>query len=99
LSEAAAELKRIVVTGLDRGSAPHSRQTVSQTSLWQLGRVVVSVFDAIESQSVVVSPRDSGVANTGATTRLSTAPTGTPWTVIFCSQVLLLQLQSCTMRV
>jgi hypothetical protein len=88
--------KRIIVTGLDVSSAPHSRQTVSQTSLWQQGTIVVTVFEANETQAIA-SPHGNNSTNFAATeassTASSTALNSSLCTVIFCYQVIDTSLQ------
>jgi hypothetical protein len=72
--------KRIIVTGLDVSSVPKPQQTVSQTSLWQLGKVVVTVFDASgQPQSAPAAPVDSDNASDSATDATKT--------ISFCTQV------------
>jgi hypothetical protein len=78
--------KRIIVRGLD-SSVPKAQQTVSQTALWQLGRVVVSVFDAPEREQPQPSPAllvaDGGSNDVTIIDNLET--------INFCTQVQQLQ--------
>jgi hypothetical protein len=79
--------KRIIVRGLDVSSVPKAQQTVSQTALWQLGRVVVSVFDAPEQEQNQPSPA-SLVADGGSN---DVTIIDNLETINFCTQVQQLQ--------
>eukprot|EP00953_Heterococcus_sp_UTEX-ZZ885_P038800 19905-Heterococcus_DN1.PRE.1 len=87
--------KRIIVTGLDVSSAPHSRQTVSQTSLWQQGTIVVTVFEANETQAIA-SPHGSNSTNFAVTE--ASALDSSLCIVVFCYQKLKYIARSHTTR-